>query len=155
MERRSSFSLEVITLFRYKERTLYLLVVRAKNWDNATCCKKFNTEKSCLNMSRTRTIAIEMPKLVEERSLGLSSTQKNCSQIRNAKSKRNHFPYGAADKWVIQYQIVSHTLHTGGAVHSEQVILSNMNVYTYMNVMTMKGRAMNLILSAGLVLRAK
>lgn len=79
----------------------------------------------------------------------------NCSQIRNAKSKRNHFPYGAEYKWVIQYQIVSHTLHTGGAVHSEQVILSNMNVYTYMNVMTMKDRAMNLILSAGLVLRAK
>lgn len=80
---------------------------------------------------------------------------KNYSQKRNAKSKRNHFPYGAAYKRVIQYQTVSHTLHTGGAIHSEQVILSNINVYTYVNVMTMKGKAMNLILSAGLVLRAK
>lgn len=98
VERRSSFSMEVITLLRYKESTL--LVARAKTWENATCCKKLNSEKSCLNMSWIR-IAIEMPKLMEERSLGLNSTQKNYSQIRNVKSKRNRFPYGGAYEWVI------------------------------------------------------
>lgn len=96
-----------------------------------------------------------MPKLKEERSLGLNSTQKNYSQIRNAKSKRNRFPYGGAYERVIQYQIVSHTLHTSSIIYTEQVILSNINEYTYMTLMTMKGKAMILTMSVGMVLRSK
>lgn len=44
--KRSSFRLEVIVLYRYKECILYLLAVRAKNWENANHSKKLNSEKS-------------------------------------------------------------------------------------------------------------
>ena len=56
---------------------------------------------------------------------------KNCRQLRNAESKRNHLLQGGAHQWVIQHPLVSpENIHTSNTALAERVALFIRSAHT-------------------------
>lgn len=66
---------------------------------------------------------------------------KNYRQLRSEVSRRNHLPQERAQPVVYLYQMLCpKTIHLNNIIHTEQVILRNVSVYTYMHLIKINGK---------------